>query len=271
MAENAASGFRNTRLVLIAVVLAIIFIVLLNLQRFLETQHRQANQVNVVLVKTDLTAGTVLNGTNVEAVAIDREVAQRASGLYLFKDVVMGVTKVHRPVAMNDLLRVGDMYQRMAAEHALAKLMKDNRQAISFPVDSREPSAFVVPGSRVDLWGPVYIPGQTARTQLIIENLEVLSVDGQTDPEQVRRNFRSVEVHVPSELVSKLKEVQRRLGGPMSLSIRAPGNMIMKYPYDRTHPEQGGTIAKPVSDSLARPFAGERARRFDEDETPFDQ
>ncbi|GAG10646.1 unnamed protein product, partial [marine sediment metagenome] len=228
-------------------------------------------QVNVVLVKTDLAAGTVLNGTNVEAVAIPREVADRALGLYLFEEVTMGVTKVYRTVAMNDLLRGRDMEQRVAVEHVLAKLMKDNRQAISFPVDSREPSAFVVPGSRVDLWGPVYIPGQTARTQLIIENLEVLSVDGQTDPEQVRRNFRSVEVHVPTELVSKLKEVQRRLGGPLSLSVRAPNNMIMKYPYDRTHPELGGTIAKPVADSLARPFAGERARRFDEDESAFDQ
>jgi len=270
MAQTAPGGFRNTRLVLVAVVLGVVFVVLLNLQRFLEAQRRQREQVQVALVKANLPAGSVLTSTNVEPVSVPREVADKALGLYRYKDIELGLTKVYQPVAMNDLLRVGDLRQELAAEHALAKFMQGKRQAISFPVDSREPSAFVAPGTRIDLWGPVYIPGQTARTQLIIENLEVLSVDGQTDPDQVRRNFRSVEVHVPTELVPKLKEVQRRLSGPMSLSVRAPGDMAMKYPYDRNNARLGGAIAKPVLDSLTRPFSGERRREFGEDESPFE-
>jgi len=269
MAETDPGGFRNTRLVLVAIVLGLVFIVLLNLQRWLERQQRRRDQVNVVLVKANLEAGQVLRGDNVESVAIPRAVAQRALGLYRYSDIELDVTKVQRPVAKNDLLRLSDMHQRLAREDVLAKLMRGNRQAITLPVDSREPSAFVKPGARIDLWGPLYIPGQTARTQLIIENLQVLSVDGETDPDEVRENFRSVEVHVPAELVPKIKEVQRRLSGPMSLSVRAPNDMQMKYPYRGGG--EGGTIAKPVLEILARPYTGQRRREFGEDESPFNE
>jgi len=104
----------------------------------------------------------------------------------------------------------------------------------------------------VDLYGAVLIPGQQPATQLIIENLDVLSVDGQTDPDLVRPTFRSIEVHVPAALVAQLKEVQRRVDGKLTVAVHAPGDTWMAYPHDAAHPEQGGTIAQPVLESLAR-------------------
>jgi len=232
--------------------------VLLNLQRIIEAKRRESNQVAVVLVTTDLEAGQVLDDTNAKPILVPREVADKARGLYRFDDVERGVTCVHRRVGANDLLRVTDMQQSLAVQHALTGRMDPGRRAISFEVDRSPGSAHVRPGARVDLYGAVLMPGQPARTQLIIENLDVLSVDGQTDPDQVRPTFSSIEVHVPATLVANLKEVQRRLDGKLTVAVRAPGDMEMIYPYKKARLELGGKIADPVLESLARQLPAAR-------------
>ncbi len=258
MAETPPSGLQNKRLLLAAAAVGVVFLVLLNMQRVLEKRQFHRNRVQFVLVKVDLSPGQVLTDSVVEPIALPREVAEKAMGLYPFNRVELGETQVQRFVAKNELLHLTDMQERLATEDTLSKRVRGDRQVISLAVDSRSPSAFVRSGSRVDVLGAIQIAGKPTRTQLIIENLEVLSVDGEVNPAKQRNNYHSVEVHVPTELVANLKEVQRRIVGALTISVRRPGDQDMRYPYDRNRLDMGGTIAPEVLSSLAKSFVSPR-------------
>jgi Flp pilus assembly protein CpaB len=255
MTDQVPSGFRNTRLLIVAVLLGAAFVVLFNIQGCRDEALRQRNQIGFVLVQADLPAGQVLTAENVKRVNIPGDVGGQLKGLREWKDVVPGQTRVTVFVAKNSLLRLSDTGAVEAEQDELVRQMKMGWDTVSIPVDSQGvPAGYVRRGSRIDLYGAVRMPGKPTETQLIIESLEVMGADGRPDVETKRGGFRSLEVQAPRDLVAKLLEVKRRVAGPMSVTVRRPDDTRLKFPYDPSAPQLGGTIAKPVADSLAKPF-----------------
>lgn len=263
MTETPAGGFRNKKLLLVAVLLALAFVVLFNVQSCRDEARRRRERMGFALVLADLSPGQVLRKENVELVYLPGEVGERVKGLLPWKDVFPGQTVVKRFVAKNSLLRLMDTGEVMGEHDALTSGMKRQWRTISLAVDNKGAAAgYIRRGSRVDLYGAIRVPGRPAETQLIIEYLEVMGVGGRVDAEATRRDFRSVDVQVPAGLVGGLLEVKRRVIGRMTLAVRRPDDSELMYPYDPGNPQMGGTIAKPVMDSLARPFASTPAGRL---------
>jgi Flp pilus assembly protein CpaB len=259
MNDQVQSGFRNTRLLVIAVLLGVLFVVLFNIQSCREEALRQGNQKGFVLVQADLTPGQVLTADNVKRVNIPGDVGGQLKGLREWNEIVLDQTRVTVFVAKNSLLRLADTGPAEAEEDELVRQMKMGWDTVSLPVDSQHvASGWVHRGSRVDLFGAVRMPGSPTETQLIIESLEVMGADGRVDIDS-KRGFRSLDVQVPRDLAPKLLEVKRRVIGPMSVGVRRPDDTKMTYPYDPSAPQFGGTIAKPVADSLSKPFTEQPA------------
>ncbi len=258
MAQEDA-GRQSTRLLIIACLLAVVFIVLYNVQRWYENHQREASQVGLVLVTQELAPGALLRSDNVREILIPGDVAGDLKGFHTWgKDqrFVLNTTTVTRAVATNSLLRLADTSPVAAEEDDPSIYCKKGWRILPLQVDSESvPAAYMRRGSRVDMYAVLSGTGKPAQMELVIEYLEVMGVDRQVEVDPQRGSFRNIIVQVPEDLVAKLLEVKRR-AQKITLVIRRLNerNVSLKYPYDRTDPNQGGTIAEPVRDEISRPI-----------------
>ena len=260
MAEQAPSGFRSTRLLAVAIVLAVAFVVLSYIQRTAEQRRRQRDQVSFVLVKRELSAGTALDAETVQEFPIPRLQGRLLKGLVRWDEIVPGRTVVKQPVAKNDLLRLVDINPAAGMKADVTEGLQSAWDIITLAVDAKGiPAGYIQRGSRVDVYGVLALPGKPPQTHLIIEYLEVMGADGRRRIDPRRGGFRTIDVQIRRELTPKMLEVARRVVGPMRVVVRRPDDNDFQYPYDPQDPANtrvGTTIAKPVMDSLAKAWSG---------------
>jgi Flp pilus assembly protein CpaB len=257
MAEQDSAGRRSTRLLMVAGALAVAFVVLFNVQGWYERHQRQANQVALVLVTSDLPAGAVLRSDNIKELFIASDEANQLKAYHHFGEgsrIVLGTTEVTRAVSKNSLLRLSDTSPVAADDDDPSRASRRGWRILPLQVDNDSvPVAYVRRGSRVDMYAVLPGAGRPGQMELVIEYLEVMGVDRQVDVDPQRGSFRNVIVQVPEELVGKLLEVKRR-AQRLTLVIRQRDDLAFKYPYDRARPDMGGTIAEPIRDELTKPF-----------------
>ena len=253
MAEETA---RSPKLLIVAGVLAVGFLVLFNVQRWYEKSQLRANQVALVLVTQDLSPSAVLRSENTRELSVPKEVAEQLKGVHTWgKDqtIVLGTTEVTRPVAKNSLLRLSDTSPLGSEGEDPSRATRRGWRILPLQVDGDAvPAAYIRRGSRVDMYAVLPGSGKPG-LELVIEYLEVMGVDRQVEVDPQKGNFRNVIVQVPEDLAGKLLEVKRR-ARQITLVVRRGDDVDLKFPQDKARPEMGGTITPSVQDSLTKPY-----------------
>lgn len=255
-----AEGIQNKKLLIVAIIVGVVFVALYNVQRIREEAARRASRTFVVRVTTDLEPGQVLTEQNVQPVGLEMD-STSLKGLVMWEGEAglkngLNVQQVRRRVEKNTVLQLADIGQADALDRGPSEKIRPGWQAVTLQVETNDaPSAYIRRGDRVDVYGKVIMPGKPEQKRLIIEAVEVMAVGGQLDV-TTKQDFRSISVQVPNDVVPLLMEALDRVVGKLKLSVRPPDSYDrdIKYPYNPRNPKDGGTIAKPVLDSLSVPL-----------------
>jgi len=263
MPEESPKAYQNTKLLLVAVVLGVLFVILFNFQRWREERKRLDNRVGFVLIKSSLRAGQRLTDENVTEVMFSGENAERLVGLRKYRDIDLGQTTLSHAVKANSLLRLEDTGELTGeASELYGDLIRGWRQ-VSIVVDPKSvPGASVRFGSRVDLHGMFPTSsGSLTGSQLVLEYVKVLKVDGKENIDRGKGgSFSKMTIELPPDLVNPIKDVEVAVK-KFTVVARRPGDNSItngnEHPkYHRARPAGGvpmtvATLAKPVREWLA--------------------
>ncbi len=263
MPENSPKAFENGKLLLVAVVLGVLFVILFNYQRWNDQRRREANQVSFALIKTSLKAGQRLTEENVAEVRFPGEIADRLVGLRRYRDINLGQTTVSHAIKANSLLRLADTGEMSGTEAERNEGLIKGWRTFDVVVDPKgAPGAHIKRGSRVDLHGVLQTASDSRpRSQLILEYVKVLKVDGKESVSSGRGgSFSKMTIHVPPDLVDPIKNVEAAVKKFTVVARSADDDSIAK---ENEHPAlhkrlrtPGGVlitvsrIAKPVREWL---------------------
>ncbi len=269
MAQADTQQFGNRRLLAVAVGLGLLFVGLYMLQEALEARRISEGQTLIVRLRTDLEPEQALTAQNVEAVAMDAGLARNIPSLVRWDEIedTLGSQRVQRRVLKNELLLWSHLGKGELAGQLKSEEVESGWRQITLNVETEDAGALVSPGDRVDVLGALSLDGTPPRMQLIIEGVKVLAVGSVTDPDERRRDFRTLSVMVPRDVVPDLMEVvHRRVVGRVKVALRNPADYQLLYPYDTRSPQRGGRIADPVRTALTQPAPALGAPRFDDDD-----
>lgn len=264
MAEEEKSGFRNTRLLLVAGGLGLLFLLLFNYQSYMQRTKLEKETVEIARIVQDLQPGDVLTEQNTRPEPIPGRLVGGLKGFVPYSDLQarFGIEQVKMPVPKNTYLQY-EHIGVITSANLPNQNIPDAFQVIPLEVKAVSvPTPFVSPNTRVDVYGVLSLSGESADVHLIIESVRIASVGGEAEGASKRTDVRTVAVHVPTDLVQDLLKVIRRTQGPLYLAARGAGEKAdreLKYPYktDRagTWWVWGGRIAPDVANAIKAPFS----------------
>jgi len=230
MAQEQAPPIHNTRLLIIAIVLAVIVVAIYNLQLSRIRKAATEQTVKLLMFKTDLSPGRQIEARDFAGVPITEEAAKGLTNVVTAeKEGYIVGNRVTREVRAGKWVQWDDVVNLDIKPPSSAITTK--MVTYDLPVD-RVPGNLLRVGDRINVLGMISLPNAPLKAYRIIEDLKVLTIGGQgmeTSIGSARpvsseglRSYRTITVEVskPSslELANALSHVQ----GSVWIELRNP-------------------------------------------------
>lgn len=234
MAENNPAGLQpgNPKLVIVAVVLALLAVVLVNVYISMVRAADQPGSFTVFRLNVSVKPGETLQQRDVTAVKVDKRFANA------FKTAVkanpqgepfqLGQT-FHRAASMNDVLTY-DLFEPRSSER-LDLTIDPGQRGVALPVNSQKLPGDIQPGMYVDITAPFHNKSGQMTVLPVIERVKVLLVGSQSalnqqnsqDPANTS-NYSTITVEVTPKQALELSEIQHMASGEFEINLRNPGD-----------------------------------------------
>lgn len=240
----------DTKLVVLALVVALGAVILVNLYIYGVKQSVQEGEFSFFRLRIDKDSGEVLRREDVEKVSVPER----------FRDAFRGVVEPS-PVNPAEPERLGDVFTRDTYQGAplvtamfddltgdpARGLIKPGFRGMALTVDSKTLPKPLKAEMRVDLMAPVRGAGGRREVMPVMESIRVVSVGASTIVDENRRgnaradsNFEIITVEVTPEEAVVLSEVSQLVQqfGVFSVFLRSPGDNRPAYiPEGGINPE----------------------------------
>jgi Flp pilus assembly protein CpaB len=227
---NAQANDRgNAKLVAIALVVALLAVVLINVYLGMVRSAAEPGSFLVFRLQTRLEPGDKLQQRDVEAVRVPKQFSEA------FQDAVqadengepmrLGET-IRQPAAMNEVITY-DLFQEPDDQRLDVRIASGQR-AIALPVEPRHVPGGLEPGMHVDIEAP-FASDHGEDVLPVMERVKVLMVGDRGAHD--RRSGRSglsglatISIEVSPEEATQLTEIEKLAVGPFELHLRNPAD-----------------------------------------------
>lgn len=257
----APSG--SMTLVVIAIVLALLAVVLVNIYVANERDDLAGNKIAIYHLNESVKAGDKLAHKQVERHLIPKEYAdefdQAVSKEKIDEKIAEGA-RFARPVQNGRLLK----YEHFITDEGtgLPSVSKGMR-LVALPVDSRTAPGALKPGVTVDIEAPFNVGGRIPMVYPVMEYVRVRAVGRRTVEDQREgggrrtvRSFRTISIEVEPWQANHLSMIEKLAVGEFVLHIRGVTDTD-KYPKTKT-PGINSQVIKLIEAALGRPLPGHR-------------
>ncbi|MHC4563710.1 MAG: CpaB family protein [Planctomycetota bacterium] len=248
MAEESQGVQNRGLLLVVAVVLAIVVVIIYNLQLVRERKAAEGDMVSVLRYRRDLQAGEQITARDLEIASIETRYKKWLEDVVLSDEQDYAETRtVERNVRMGEFVlqsHLGGAEGERPA-HGITKGMVTR----TVEIDSvTSPGTILAVHDRINLIG-VFEVSNRRRTYRIIADVRVLAVGGrgptgtdlsggETRTPRASRAYRSVTIEVSPDVSLLLNDVLTHIQGPIIAEVRNPG--------DKTFAANAGQILPPL-------------------------
>ena len=236
----------NPRLVIVAVVIAVLAVIMVNIYIGVVTSSAQPDEITVYRLRTDIEPGDELEADDVRAVQLPESFANAFQNRVKPRDdgtpTRVGDT-FRRTAQMNDVLTY-DLFQP-PEQNRLDLRLDRGKVGTTLPIEPRNIPKGLQPGMYVDIEAPFRMTGGR-QIKTVMERVEVLEVgarsvvDEQEDqPNSYRAgNVNTITIEVEPQLATQLDELVSLATGPFKLHLRNPADEALhKLETDGINPE----------------------------------
>ncbi|MCX5660540.1 MAG: RcpC/CpaB family pilus assembly protein [Planctomycetota bacterium] len=244
-----AAPRNSTRLVIVALALAIFAVVLTNI--YIESVRRDVkrNSFNIYLLNRRVQPGERLRKEDTKRIAIPRDFEQsfKELGAVMENDydaLASGGEQFQRAASANDML----LFSLFTAPGGrdLDRGISPGRRLVSLPVNPRRIPGELRPGISVDIQAAFNLGGGVPTVMTVMENVRVTAVGSRTiaderdaDPSSLRpiSGYRAITIEVTPEDGTYLNMIERVMIGDFDLLLRNPEDQTTKIKAGGINPE----------------------------------
>lgn len=255
----------NVRLLAIALGLALVAVVLVNVYIGLERRGRRERSFTVFVLNRSVAPGDKLRRNDVDARLVPesfRSAFAKAVSADSLANLVGEAQRFRRPAPRGDLL-AHDLFA--SDEQRLTPLApRSGRRLVALGVSSRSASGALVPGTVVDIEAPFATGGRVPIVLPVMEQVKVLAVGHRTvmddaDAEAAGRarplrSFRTITIEVEPWDATYLSMIDKLKVGDFELHVRnATDQAYPKTDAPRINPEVMQLLQKGLGGPLPGP------------------
>lgn len=229
MAQTPSDSQNNSRLLIIAVVVAIAAVIVVNLYIEVVRQQAQPKSFTIYTANRTLAVGDKLKERDYDPVQVPETFQNAFSKAIRGSDISNRNDQViHQPVAMGEVITVAAFTDSF--EDRLDRKIDRGMRAVALPVNSRTLPGTLRPGMYVDIEAPFRGSGGVVQVLPVMENVEVMAVGARSvideaQGESVRNTrFSTISIQVSPENATMLSMVQKMAVGDFELHLRRPGD-----------------------------------------------
>lgn len=222
----------STRLVIVAVVLAVLAVILVNAYIAVVRTQARGGEFIVYRLKHSVEVGEKFSNNDV----IPMRVPDRFKSSFPTAIDEQGLTTnlggtFYRPADRYAVV-TSDLFRDPTKEE-LDRKIADNRRGVALPVDSRGVPAGLRPGVYVDITAPFTGTGSLPRVLTIMERVQVLAVGdwsivsdstARHNRDARRGSFSTITIAVTPDQAAQLASIKALVTGNFQLELRNPGD-----------------------------------------------
>jgi len=253
----------NKKLLLLSLVLGVVAVILFIVYDSLKEERLRGPTVRVLKWTRNLGPDEEIRPGDVADVEISVRDMEAIQGVVRWSErhLVAEGSHVNRRVSKGDYIRYGQIIEIDTSLPSSA--VRVGWRGIPLQVDPyKSPGNMLSIGDRVDVMGMVSIRGKPPRNHILIQNLRVLAIGGESEnpQEQIgsaqarrynprRRVYRSVMVEVTEEVAVQLGDLLPRVQGKPWLLIRNPTDRKAKFD-NKLNPDVLEVLSQPLPDTM---------------------
>jgi Flp pilus assembly protein CpaB len=233
--DSEPQGVRNKGMLLVSFILAVLVVVIYNLQSHYERQRAAGEKVYLLAFNNSKKAGEKIEADDLSVREVRKEIGERIGDIVVLDGPEEKMDfvnwELNRPVSEGDWLLFTHI-RRKFREPPSAKINKDENM-VAFPLElaTREGyGQFLREGDQVNVIGRVALPGKGLQSYRILEGVRVLSVAGMWTDETSRyasarrrpRSYRTILIEIPREEDLILNNVLSHVVGGVVVTIMNP-------------------------------------------------
>lgn len=247
---NPGPATNNTRLVIIALVLAVVAVILMNLYVELVKAQTIESDITVYRFKASYNVGEDFREQMVEPVKLPERYADSFRSFLDERQMRTRIGEVFtRPTRQNEFLTAG-VFESFGGE-GLDRETDVGKRTKAIRVNPRTlPN--IAPGMYIDIEAPFNVSGYGLRVVPVMERVKVMSVgrrtiiDQRNDTGRASSGFTTVDIELDPEDATLMAAIQLIAAGDFEIHIRNPA--------DRATPKiPEGTLNPAVLEFLRRP------------------
>jgi len=229
MAQEQAPPIHNTRLLIIAIVLAVIVVTIYNLQLSRIRKAATEQTVKLLMFKTDLSPGRQIEARDVAAVSITEEAAKRLTNVVTAeKEGYIVGNRVTREVRAGKWVQWDDVVNLDIKPPS--SVITTKMVTYDLSVD-RVPGNLLRVGDHINVLGMISLPNAPLKAYRIIEDLKVLTIGGQgmdtsgaarPGSAEGLRSYRTITVEVGKPTSLELANALSHVQGSVWIELRNP-------------------------------------------------
>lgn len=230
----------STRLVLVALALAIFAVVLTNI--YIEAVRRDVkrNSFSIYVLNRRVQPGDRFKKEDTKRISVPRDFEEsfKALGAVMeadFDDLASRGEQFQRSAGANDIL-LFSQFVTPSGKGDIDRAIQPGRRLIALPVNSRRIAGELRPGISVDIQAAFNLGGSVPGVLTVMENVKVSAVgsrtiaDEQADPSNARplTGYRTISIEVSPEDATYLNMIERVMVGDFDLLLRNPDDAAVK-------------------------------------------
>ena len=220
----------NMTLVVVAVIVALVAVVLINLYLVSQGKERAEDEVSVFFLNRTVEPGDKLKWDDIDEKRIPRRYedafGKAVRDRNFLDNKIKGKVPVSRIIPRGSVL----MFAQFTGEDGSAGLLRPHRgmRLGALPVNSRTVPGSIQPGVIVDIEAPFGVGGKIPKVLTVMERVRVKAVGTRTIDEQreeggrrrAMRSFRTITIEIEPMEATYLSMIERLAVGEFDLHLR---------------------------------------------------
>jgi Flp pilus assembly protein CpaB len=251
--QNPQSG---TRLVVIAVAVAVVAVILMNVYVSMARREAREGEFIVYRLNRAVQAGDRLNERDVEAVAVPQRFRSAFANAVDADGLTTRVGSAFERAANSSDVLTYDLFVAPEGDE-LDRLVGRDMRLVALQVNSSSLPGTLRPGMFVDIEAPFASQGALPNVLPVMERVKVLAVGRRSVVDQSSGSgssrggsmgsYSTISIEVTPQQATELSMVQKIAAGDFELHLRNPGDMgTPKIPTGGINPEVLRLVEQPA-------------------------
>ncbi|MCE9592515.1 MAG: Flp pilus assembly protein CpaB [Planctomycetes bacterium] len=224
----------GTKLVIVAVVLALFAVVVLNLYVAQVRRAVEQDSFEVCVLTRSLMPGDKIKKEDVKTVRVPKSFKDSLNTLSAMEKAdldsrIDSMERVERPASAGSIVTF-PMFQAPEGRRDLDKNIKPGFRLVSLPVNSRTVPGALREGMMVDIEAPFNLGGALPVTLPVMERVHVIAVGARTvyddtgtpGRQRVTGSYNSITLEVTPDEATDLSMIERLASGEFEIQVRNP-------------------------------------------------